>query len=285
MSKSWKSPDMDKFAALILCHGRPKYNKTFATLRNSGYSGKIYIIVDDLDATKDEYMRLYGAENTYVYNKSWAAMRSDSMNNFRDRRATLFVRNVSFDIAKDLNLDYFLVLDDDYGSFCHKREECERVCKRLDEVFYSFVEYLINTPIMCLAFSQGGDHIGGYQPSKMYKRKAMNSFFCMTSRPFKYYGTMNDDVNMYLTNGARGFIYITFYPFMLHQEMSQANTEGLTELYKKYGTYVKSFYSIMCAPSCCKIQLMGDKEMRLHHNIRWNNAAPCILSEDYKNKI
>lgn len=282
MSRNLISPNMDKFAVLILCHGRPQYNETFFTLKRSGYTGRIVIVVDNLDDKKDEYIRRYGFENVFVFNKSWIAIESDSMNNFNDRRATLFVRNATFSIAKELGLDYFLVLDDDYGSFCHKREECERTSKRLDEVFKDFVEYLINTPIKCIAFSQGGDHIGGYNPNRMFKRKVMNSFFCVTSRPFEYYGTMNDDVNMYLVNGARGDILLTFYPFMLHQEMTQAVVEGLTETYKKYGTYVKSFYSIICAPSCCSIQLMGDKEMRLHHRIKWGNATPCIISDRFK---
>lgn len=283
MSKNWKSPNMDKFAVFILCHGRPDYNNTYKTLKRSGYTGKIYIILDNLDNSIEEYIKKYGYENVFVFNKSWVAMESDSMNNFGDRRATLFVRNASFSIAKELGLDYFLVLDDDYGSFCHKREECERTSKRLDEVFTMFVEYLINTKIKCIAFSQGGDHIGGFNPNRLCKRKVMNSFFCVTDRPFEYYGTMNDDVNMYLCNGAKGDIYITFYPFMLHQEMTQVVQEGLTESYQKYGTYVKSFYSVMCSPNSCAIQLMGDKEMRLHHRIKWNNAVPCIINDKYKN--
>ena len=38
----------------------------------------------------------------------------------------------------------------------------------------------------------------------------------------------------------------------------------------------------MNAPSCVKIALMGNKEKRLHHNIEWNNAVPCIVAEKYK---
>ena len=285
MNKNWKSPDMDKFAVFILCHGRPNYNDTYRTLKRSGYSGKIFIICDNLDSKNVEYIRLYGDENVFIFNKPWTALESDAMNNFGDMRATLFVRNASFDIARELCLDYFLELDDDYGSFCHKREECERTCKRLDEVFSWFVEYLINTPIKSIAFSQGGDHIGGYNPDKMYKRKAMNSFFCLTSRPFKFYGTMNDDVNMYVTNGMRGDIYLTFYPFMLHQAISQQNVEGLTEIYKKYGTYVKSFYTIMCTPSSSIIRLMGEKNPRLHHAIKWTNAVPCIIRQEFKKQF
>lgn len=282
MSKSWINPDMDKFAVFILCHGRPQYNDTYQTLKKSGYTGRVFIICDDLDEKVDEYIKIYGFENVFIYNKSWAALESDAMNNFNDRCATLFVRNAAFDIARELGLDYFLVLDDDYKSFCHKREECERTSHRLDDVFRWFLEYLINTPIKCIAFSQGGDHIGGYNPDKMFKRKAMNSFFCMTSRPFKFYGTMNDDVNMYVTNGIRGDIYLTFYPFMLHQAPTQENAEGLTEIYKRYGTFTKSFYSIMCAPSAVVIKQMGDKNMRLHHLIKWPLVTPCIIRENYK---
>lgn len=278
------SHNLDKFAVFILCHGRPEYNETFQTLKRSGYTGKIYIIVDNLDDKQNDYIEKYGYENVYVFNKSWVALESDSMNNFNDRRATLFVRNATFDIAKELGLDYFLVLDDDYGSFCHKREECERTSKRLDEVFSYFVEYLSSTNIKCIAFSQGGDHIGGYNPDKMYKRKAMNSFFCKTNEPFLFYGTMNDDVNMYLTNGIRGDVYLTFYPFMLHQATTQANEGALTDIYKKYGTYVKSFYSIMCAPSSVVIKLMGEKNPRLHHHIKWAQTTPCIINEKYKIK-
>lgn len=277
-----KTPNMDKFAVLILCHGRPEYNDTLPALKRCGYTGRIYIILDNLDTKKDEYMKKYGHENVYVFNKSWVALESDAMNNFNDRRATLFVRNATFDIAKDLGLDYFLVLDDDYGSFCHKREECELTTRNLDLVFTWFVEYLINTPIKCIAFSQGGDHIGGYNPGKMLKRKAMNSFFCVTERPFKFYGTMNDDVNMYVTNGIRGDIYITFYPFMLHQAQTQQNEGALTDIYKRYGTYVKSFYSIMCSPSSIHISLMGEKNLRLHHRIDWAQTVPCIISSIYK---
>ena len=110
----------------------------------------------------------------------------------------------------------------------------------------------------------------------------MNSFFCVTNRPFKFYGIINEDANMSIYNGMLGDIFITFYPFMLHQEMTQQNKEGLTETYLEYGTYAKSFYSVMLAPGSCKVRLMGDKNMRLHHNIAWKNAVPCIIDFKYK---
>lgn len=56
----------------------------------------------------------------------------------------------------------------------------------------------------------------------------------------------------------------------------------MTEVYLNQGTYVKSFYTVMLNPSAVKINLMGNKDKRLHHKILWKNAVPKILSENYK---
>ncbi|HHW1497050.1 TPA: ParB/Srx family N-terminal domain-containing protein [Escherichia coli] len=46
----------------------------------------------------------------------------------------------------------------------------------------------------------------------------------------------------------------------------------------------KSFYSVMYAPSCVKISLMGASHKRIHHQVTWNNAAVKILHEKYRKK-
>jgi hypothetical protein len=172
---------------------------------------------------------------------------------------------------------------DDYYYFGHRGEHGAKKTKKLDEVFKIFVTYLINTPIKALAFCQGGDHIGGYDHNKTpCKRKVMNSFICKTNSPFSFYGSMNDDVNMYVQNGLRGDIYLTYLRFQLDQKDSQSVDGGLSNLYKSYGTYVKSFYTVMLSPSSVNIKLMGESSTRLHHSINWKNQVPMILSEDFK---
>jgi len=120
-------------------------------------------------------------------------------------------------------------------------------------IFKWFIELLRSTPIKCIAFSQGGDHIGGWNDKVVAKRKMMNSFFCLTNRPFKFYGMMNDDVNSYLKNGCTGDLFFTYMRFQLDQTDTQQSNGGLTEAYIASGTYRKSFYSIMIAPSVVKI--------------------------------
>lgn len=280
MNKNLIVPNMNKFAMFVLSHGRPKYKKTFECLCKSGYTGNIVFIVDDQDESVDGYIHEYGFENVYVFNKEEYARRTDSMNNFNDRKAAVFARNACWDIAKDLGYDYFCVMDDDTLSFAHKTKEKERISKKFDDVCKYFVTFLVNTPCLSVSFAQGGDFIGGYNPEvRNYKRKCMNSWFCMTNRPFKYYGTMNDDLNGCIVNGIRGGVFLTIYSYMLHQPLTQQNNGGVSDAYSKYGTYVKSFYSVMLAPSFVKIRLMGCKDYRLHHKIDYKKSYPCIIRE------
>ena len=68
----------------------------------------------------------------------------------------------------------------------------------------------------------------------------------------------------------------------VNQLQTQANPGGLTDIYLERGTYVKSFYSVMYAPSTVKVSMMRTQHARLHHHVKWNTCAAKIISEDYK---
>lgn len=131
--------------------------------------------------------------------------------------------------------------------------------------------------------AQGGDYFKGegflFQKPV---RKAMNTFFCSTEKPFKFLGRINEDVNAYITLQNNGQIFLTIPFIQMNQVQTQKSSGGLTEIYLSLGTYVKSFYTVICAPSCTKIRLMGRSNRRLHHSISWDNAVPLIIREEYK---
>ena len=56
------------FCVFILTHGRPDKVYTVESLRKSGYTGKIYIVIDDEDKTAEEYIRIFG-DNVLVFSK------------------------------------------------------------------------------------------------------------------------------------------------------------------------------------------------------------------------
>lgn len=53
-------------------------------------------------------------------------------------------------------------------------------------------------------------------------------------------------------------------------------------MYKSTGTYVKSFYSVMLAPSCVKVAMMGQSHQRIHHSINWEHCCPKIISDRFR---
>lgn len=272
------------FAVFILTHGRPDNVKTLNTLKNCNYVGKIYFIVDNEDKKIDKYIENFGIENVKIFDKKEMADSIDECNNFDERRTITHARNACFKIAKEIGITYFIQLDDDYTQFKFRFENklgYEAKVKDINKVFDSFLRFYKSTNILSIAFSQGGDHIGGFTTTKM-KRKCMNSFFCSTKRPFQFIGAMNEDVNTYTTLAFRGGLFFTFTSLQLDQIATQSNKSGITDMYLRYGTYCKSFTTVINHPSGTKISIMNTSNPRIHHLIKWNNTTPMIIDQKYK---
>jgi hypothetical protein len=268
---------------------------TCSLLERYGYDGPLFILLDEDDKTRDEYHARYG-DKVIVIKTPSAQSNLDSFDNF-GKHAVLHGRNVCFDIAESLGYKYFLQLDDDYTGFGFRFPEPElknvhggikwswvMTRKTLNEVIRATIRLFIKTGASSIAYSQGGDWMSASSGSSasFSFRKCMNSFFCSTSRRFNFIGRANEDVNTYTLLGSRGLLFLTLPHFQVCQRTTQKCKGGTTDVYLDEGTYVKSFYSILCAPSCVKIKIMGSARRRLHHKINWDTAVPMILSEQHK---
>lgn len=286
------SRSLDDFAVLVLTHGRAENVPTYGTLRKYGYTGKIIMVVDDEDPDLENYISVYGKENVEVFSKDEVVHKFDTMDIPKHRKCIVYARNASYDIAERLGLKYFAQYDDDYVTNPYRWQEGDTLYRstlaNLDEVFKAHIDFLETNPnIYTVAFGQAGDYIGGVGSNlvkRKWLRKAMNSFICKTDRRIQFNGTINEDVNAYVLNGSRGQIYLTFDFMMIDQAETQTQAGGMADLYLGVGTYQKSFYTVMCSPSCVKVGMMGDRHYRMHHNIEWDNAVPKIISDRYKLK-
>lgn len=283
----------NKLVVFILTHGRPDNVKTLGTLKKCGYTGPIYFIVDNEDKHIEAYKKNFGNEYVKVFNKKEIADNIDEGNNFDERRTITHARNACFIIAKELNIKYFIQLDDDYTAFdfridTESTENCGAIkpIKNLDIVFDMLLNYYISIPALSIAFAQGGDFIGGINNGKgsyrFNKRKCMNSFICSTDRPFQFIGAMNEDVNTYTTEGCRGKLFLTIPFVSITQTATQSNKSGITDMYLRYGTYCKAFTTSMMQPSSVKVSMMNSTHQRIHHSISWKNTIPMIVSQAYK---
>lgn len=280
----------NRFAIFILSHGRADNVYTLDSLRRCGYTGQVFFILDDQDKTIDAYKKKYGSDNVIIFSKQEIVKTFDIADSTKALSPVIvYARNASFQIAKDLGLQYFMQLDDDYTSFQYRYPEQGKLkveeTRSLDQVIEAMIQFLDTSGASTFAMAQGGDFIGGLEGTAIHKpllRKAMNSFLFRTDNPITFTGRINEDVNTYVTEGAKGKLYFTTTAIMLTQQQTQKNKGGMTEMYLESGTYYKSFYTVMMAPSCVTIRQMGMTHKRLHHNIKWNNAVPKIISSKYK---
>jgi hypothetical protein len=285
-----------EFGALILSHGRADNVYTVDTLKKQGYTGPIKFVIDDEDEQVEKYRERFGAENVIVFDKKASASLTDVMDNQGHLKGVVYARNVSFEIAKNLGWKYFIMLDDDYTSWSwvigSDRRHHIPIVVSLDRVFAALLDFMKSTPAITIATIQAGDLIGGKDSRTIQnidlgqakKRKAMNTFIFDVDKPMRFLGRVNEDVNAYLEQGVKGGLVFATNCVKVIQPQTQKNAGGLTDIYLDQGTYVKSFYSVMFAPSCVKVQPFITKNMRWHHRINWRHAIPKLLSESVKKK-
>jgi len=280
--------DAPKFAAFILSHGRPNSVHTFDTLRAAGYTGDIFVIIDNEDKTAQDYYKRFGKDRVICVDLDAIADTFDIGDSQQHHNSVVYKRNAAFDIARNLRLDYFLQLDDDYKSWSHRwvtDDQCHTASiKSMNEVLEAMITFLDDSGAAAVAMSQGGDHLGGtyLKRRKMLLRKAMNTWLVKTDRQFQFVGRLNDDVNTYVTHTSRGLLFFTILALDVTQMQTQQEKGGMTELYLNTGTYTKSFYTVMMSPSCVRVEPMKTTRPRMHHNIRWNNCAPKIISDKHR---
>ena len=277
-------------AIFILTYGRANNVKTLDTLLKGGYKlSDIYFVVSDDDKQLQQYIDNFGKQ-VVVFSKEDAREITDLCDNFENRKIVVFARNYAFKIAKELELDCFCVVDDDYSGLVYRRCFGEKLkgfkVKNIKQINDACFNYLMNTPNLdCFAFAQNGDFIGGADSFESIggKRKIMNYYFFKTNKPIRFLGSLNEDLTASVYEGQRGKCFFTINDVSVQQIMTQANKGGLTDVYLDSGTYVKSFYSVIAAPNCVKVSAMGNNDLRIHHKVNWNLACPKIIREEIKN--
>lgn len=285
---------LNDLCIFILSHGNPDNVLTVTSLQKYGYTGAWYILLDDDDKSYPDYVRKFGEDKVVVFSKNEIAKTFDRMDNDTIMNTVVFARNACFEKARELGYKYFMEYDDDYYEFQFRFEEDGHLRAlfptNLDIVFESLLEYYISIPSMkTLCIAQNGDFLGGIDGSHFkarYMRKAMNSFLCSIDRPFTFIGYLNEDVNTYCSLGAKGDLFATIMDVSINQIDTQQKDRdnGLTGAYIGDGTYRKSFYTILCCPSFVKIGIIGNNHARIHHNVDWKHAVPCIVSDRYKKR-
>ena len=297
MKQKFARTKLTDFCVFVITNKRPDNVKTIKTFGKFGYTGDWYLVVDDKDPTIAQYIDNFGEDKIKIFNKAEVYKHMDMFDNFEENSqnvgSPVYARNACYDIAEQLGVRYFCVFDDDYTEYQYRYPSLDgkhlRACDvdNLDQIFCALLDFLDSSDnIYSVALAQNGDFIGGVHGRNVQKqvlRKAMNSFVCDTHKRIEFCSRFNDDVSTYVRHGRLGRLFYTYTGATVHQTETQQNKKGgISENYLEYGTYVKSFYTVLESPSSVKVGIMMSKFWRVHHKIIEENTYPKVISSKYK---
>ena len=274
----------DDFAVFILSHGRADCLTTVTAIQNSGYSGKWFILIDDLDDQKEKYISNFG-DHVIVFDKKLWAEKTDTITSTGDLRSVVFARNACQSIAKEMGLSFFAEFDDDLMFFQIRWDNSGKLSgqrvRNLDEVFEAMIEFQQISGAVSIGFANTGGFLGGVKGNfkKGLQRSIHQAFILRTDMPIEFKGLLNEDVNA--TEIANFTGKLAFEICFLTEEapVCSSNSGGLNDLYKANDEYVRAFYTIIVCPSNLKIfDRRGSITLRRKSEI----SHPKIISDRWK---
>lgn len=272
----------DDFGVIVISHGDENFS-TIDVLRDSGYTGKAYIVVDDEDSRLEEYKSKYG-DLCHVFHKTeWF----DCFDNCGGPNTTCtFARNECFSLAKEKKLRYFFLTDDDLKSLSFRYEKdghlVGKPVKNADALFEAICQWFDDTNLSCMGFSNPADYIGGKPQDG--KRNVMNGFFLKSEDDFVWRSRTYQDVIAAITESRKGRVWLktslvqNVYDVWTEKNKSKKRS-GTVPVYEKYGFYHMRFYLVMAYPDCSFIKANQDY---LDGSVKNVNAYPYIISEAYR---
>lgn len=281
---------MNKNAIFIITHGRPFNQRTLQTLHNLGYKGKIYLVLDDEDNTIDDYVKTYGADNILVFNKEHYINTTDTGLHEPYRKFAVFARNAVEDLALDLELDYFMVFDDDITNFRIRYDlngslKSFSLCGIIDDVFNLCIEFMKSTGIHCTSFGFCNVYrsgVEGLYTESSRNRLCAEAFIRDTKIKVDWRLNMVEDLITSLDYNRKGDVWLQLLPVQVEILMSEGVVAGgNSDAYNDFGLYRLNFMPTISYPDCNVVKF---------HNGKWKTtlsekySMPKLISSNYKHK-
>lgn len=274
----------NKFGIFILSHGRAGNVKTYHTLKKAGYTGDIYVVVDDEDSQKDKYKEEFG-EYCLEFCKQEYMDKADTISTDGTRISALFARMAIMDFAKGMDYDYYCMLDDDIEKIVY-RYPIKNSLKgmdvvRADYMFDCIVNFMRCAKLKVLGLQLAEGLIGGLYG--IYKNGLLNqvlagSYIFSKDTDFRFFGSVNEDTVATLDYLSRGGLAWRLGCITIKTPERGSNGGGLSEDYAKKNWYYIDMHAVIVSPWCCKIDVNNENRQKI--DMRF--ARPKILSEKYK---
>lgn len=283
---------MNYFAVFILSHKRADRVETFSTLRNSGYTGRIFIVLDDEDPQRLDYeIRFKDEEKTkvIVFHKRLYMRLTDTVTNDKQASSPVYARNFIEHYAERIGCLAYIVMDDDVTNLRYRYVEnnvakSQTLRSNLDKVFVAYIDYLIDAKIATLSFATVMMYAGGVHSEEDKVRLASHRYTCQIHirnlfYPVEWVSLVNND-SISANNTAKiGYLWWSL-PFIVY-DSPKMNTlpGGMKEVYDGVSEFKRAFMSTVVSPSVCRV---GCSKNRLAIKRNLKAAYPVIISGRWK---
>jgi len=277
----------------IPSYHRPYNLKTVRYFLKIGWNAKkIHLFIDSEADDRADYevvAKKLGI-NLYVFDMDEARRRYDYVHRASvSRRSAGQARNMFYDYAKKLDIEFFMIQDDDttgyqvknYGKYLRKAT--------LEDIMITFENikiFMYKRRIGCFGISQTGDIIGGIN-KKLIRNKVMNTTFILTKYIYRgERGVQDCDTSQFATIMNEGLFTGSLADgIILSQTMSCTAAGGLTELYNECKLLNKALVTVIQYPSAIFAERQEKNGGRLHHHIVSRYLYPKILKGTERDNI
>jgi len=278
----------DDFAIFILTHGRPTQQSTKKLLRDIGYSGKIYLVLDNTDETIQKYIDNHNPNEIFIFDKNAYINSIDVGSNQPLYKCIVYAKAAVEDIAKSLNLSAFAMIDDDVYKFRHRFVENNvlrsvNITKNFDALMDNVLEYLFNADLTATSFCYTSFYICGidaFSEKRMQRYRIPYTFVIRNAKhPFEWSFDYGEDIISAILADKRGD-KLTMLPDIQIDSTppDKRASGGMSETYAQ-DTAKLIFREIIAHPDIITARKYHGKYVGY---INRDNAFPKIMNERYK---
>ena len=274
-----------KYATFIISYKRPTNQKTLDYILSAGYSGTWYIVVDDRDPTIEEYKALY-ADHILVFSKEEMLKITDNPIYPPELNFAVYARNACEQFANKLELDSFIVLDDDIKSFSLRYDEDgflrnRKLVNNITEIFENILLYMLEANVSCASSGYQNIYWGGVEKFterdlKDSLRLPIEAYFRNNSFKVNWVNLMGEDLVSGVKYGREGQVWLMlpFLQVVMPPCLKLTEEGGHTDTYKKYSDIGLNVFFKIWQPNAFTVFLKGDQWC---HSVRKDYAVPKIV--------
>ena len=277
----------DNFAVYITTHERAEEQLTLDTLRRQGYTGKIFLVVDNEDPQLSQYKDRF-KDMVVTFDKRKAMEKSDTMFNKRDRPSPLFARNWVLKEARKGQYCQGLIIDDDIKSMDYRYEDHGKLRGQkvtvLDKVFESLMDFMNESGVNSVGFAVADHFFGGLNSDIVMNRitpRLYNDYFFNEKSDFEFVGFHTEDLVSCEINENTGTPLWTICDICLSSPPVGTSEGGMAATYDSKWQWANAFLPLMARPDVGGIKLnKAGNEWR--DSVPKSNVGSKVISGRWK---